>query len=184
MLAKLTEAAEAGIDLIQLREKDLPARDLEHLTGKCLKQVAGTCARLLVNSRLDIALACGAHGVHLPAHDLSVSEVRAICRQVGREMLISVSCHTPQEVASASAQGADYALFAPVFATPGKTATGIGALRQACLQAGTMPVLALGGVDLGNAADCLQAGAVGIAAIRLFQQQPITATVRALRQLG
>src|SRR6476646_3216951 len=108
LLARITECAAAGIEYVQLREKDLEARALEEMALKAMGVLGGSQTRLLINSRTDVALACGAHGVHLPANDLAASEVRAIFAQAGRsEPVIGVSTHSAAEVASAEAHGAD-----------------------------------------------------------------------------
>jgi len=202
LLDKIAEAASHAIDYIQLREKDLPTRDLESLAREATqiirnhsKLAAGHWATaLLINSRTDVALATAANGVHLRANDISPAEVRAAWKNAmcgagtpAREIsppdpLIAVSCHSPQEVAQAAANQATFAVFAPVFEkkdAPGTTPTGLEALRQACRA--RIPVLALGGVTLQNAAPCLQAGGAGIAAIRLFQHNDIATIVRKLR---
>lgn len=191
LLARIAECAAAGVDYIQLREKDLSVRELETLAGKAMAAIPGNSrARLLINSRIDVALACGAHGVHLPAGSLPASEVRAIwARTGGTAAIIGVSTHSVAEVAGAEAHGADFAVFGPVFEKSGTmNPAGLEQLRQAChrpaVAGAAMPVLALGGVTLENARLCLQAGAAGIAAIRLFQQGDIAETVRKLRAVS
>jgi thiamine-phosphate pyrophosphorylase len=193
VLDKIAEAVSAGINYIQLRDKDLSARDLESLAREAIQIIRNnkkSKTTLLINSRTDVALATEAHGVHLPANDLSPNEVRQIWKcgagALAREIsppnpLISISCHSPEEVAEAASNQASMAIFAPVFEkkdAPGSTAAGLEALRAACLA--RIPVLALGGITLQNAASCLQAGAAGIAAIRLFQENKISDTVRRL----
>jgi thiamine-phosphate pyrophosphorylase len=188
LLEKIAECAAAGVDLVQLREKDLSSRDLLALAQKtvaCLPPGAAT--RLLVNARTDIALASGAHGVHLPAGDLPASEARAIWGQVTRtHAVVGFSAHTPEEVALVASHGADFALFAPVFEKEGRSnPRGLVMLREACQRSrraeAFMPVLALGGITLENAATCFVAGASGVAAIRLFQQNPAAEVVNKLR---
>jgi thiamine-phosphate pyrophosphorylase len=205
LLAKVTEAALCGIDFVQLREKDLPPRQLEALAGAAVEAVRKTGAptRLLINSRTDLALATGADGVHLTSTDVAAGDAGAVwhaCagrQRTMRGITIAVSCHTPGEVRRAEAHGADFAVFAPVFekvAAPARPPAGLALLREACrgvgappnvegVGAGRMPVLALGGVTLDNARACLQAGAAGIAAIRLFQENEISRVVAALRAL-
>ncbi len=192
LLRKIADAAAAGVDYIQLREKDLNARELEALAREAVSvvrdsQEAGRKNRtaLLVNSRTDVALAAGADGIHLPANDASPPEVRAIFRKAAihcERALISVACHSPQEVAQAAAQGANLALFAPVFEKRGAAGAPpqeISGLRQAC--AAPIPVLALGGITLDNAESCRRAGAAGFAAIRLFQEHDVGELVSRLR---
>lgn len=191
LLAKIAECAAAGVDLVQLREKDLSTRALEELAHKALAALGGSRTRLLINSRTDIALACGAHGVHLPANDVPASEVRALMARVAMTgaglPVIGVSAHSVAEVASAEAHGADFAVFAPVFEKSGTAShEGLKLLREACHRTETaqppMPVLALGGVTLQNARQCVEAGAAGIAGIRLFQQNDVHAIVKELRE--
>jgi thiamine-phosphate pyrophosphorylase len=189
LLAKIAEATRCGVDVIQLREKDLSTRELEVLTRAALRVIGENSAQpvthLIINSRSDVAIACGADGVHLRSDDLSPSDVRKIWTHGGHPArpLISVSCHSEADVARAADEGADFAVFAPVFEkkdTPQNRAAGVDGLRQACGQ--KIPVLALGGVTLNNARACIDAGAAGIAAIRLFQQNDIAEVVRTLRR--
>jgi thiamine-phosphate pyrophosphorylase len=190
LLEKIAECAAAGIEMVQLREKDLEALALEELALKAMAALGASRTQLLINSRTDVALACAAHGVHLPAHDLRASEVRSIFAQAGAsEAVIGVSAHSVAEVASAEAHGADFAVFGPVFEKEGSTnREGLEQLRLICHRAEMaqppMPVLALGGITLQNAPRCLEAGAAGIAAIRLFQQNDVQAVVQKLRQRG
>jgi thiamine-phosphate pyrophosphorylase len=167
--------ASAGIDLIQLREKDLPAAWLANLARNLLKTLPAT-TKLLINSRLDIAIATAAHGVHLTAApgELTPAQVRQLYAAASLPLpVITVSCHTLAEVARARDHRVDGILFAPVFGkiiageivTPGQ---GLDELRAACTAAAPTPVYALGGVTLQNAPSCLEAGALGIAGIRLF----------------
>ena len=192
LLARISEAASAGVDYIQLREKDLPMRELELLARAAMSIVAnarrdhGVGTALLINSRSDVALAAHADGVHLRSDDISPLDVRKVwdAAHPATPALISVSCHTPEETTRAAANGANFAHFAPVFgkiSIPATKPAGLDALRKAC-RAG-IPVLALGGVTLENAPDCLKAGAAGIAAIRLFQENNIADVVRRLRSL-
>src|SRR5579864_4247381 len=189
LLAKIAECAAAGVEYIQLREKDLEIRALEELAMKAMAAIAGSKTRLLINSRTDVALACGAHGVHLPANDLSASEVRAIFARAGRsEMVVGVSTHSVAEVASVEAHGASFAVFGPVFEKSGSAnLEGLEQLRKICHRAEAaqppMPVWALGGITMENAQQCVAAGAAGIAAIRLFQQNDVSAIVKKLRAL-
>lgn len=192
LLGKIGEAARAGVDYIQLREKDLSTHELEALSGRALRRIhqlkavsSGLGTHLLINSRIDVSLASGANGVHLPADDLNPMEIRRLWKQFRAgepgTVTISVSCHSLEEVARAEASGADLAIFAPVFEkkdAPGSRPAGLDALRQACKA--RIPVLALGGVTLENAPACLDAGAIGIAGIRLFQENEIAQVVTRL----
>ncbi len=200
LLRKIEEAAAAGVEWIQLREKDLSSRALEALAKQAVAIVraartAGSSTRLLLNSRLDVALALGADGVHLTSRGLTFTEVRRVLQQFHEMSLtgspptssdfdISASCHTVEEVTSAAAAGASLVVFGPVFGkvdAPRILSAGLDQLHQAVTAAGSIPVFALGGVTLSNAASCLQAGATGIAGIRLFQQTDIAATAATLR---
>lgn len=193
LLKKIAEAAHAGVDYIQLREKDLSTRELEWMAREALRVVRGSrhpehSPALLINSRTDIAMATGAHGVHLRADDISPSDVSAIWKsatELGRKQstpLVGVSCHSVEEVAKAGSSGATFAVFAPVFEkknAPEVQARGLQVLQKACQQ--KIPVLALGGVTLENCGLCLDAGASGIAAIRLFQENAVAEIVSKLR---
>jgi len=189
LLNQIRLAAEAGLDFIQLREKDLPVRELEALATEAAEILRGSPtprARFLVNSRIDIAIAAGADGVHLRADDLPASEARAIFAKAGiSEMCIAASCHTIEEIAAAEAHGADFAVFGPVFGKDAEAGVGIEQLRAACNRPRAalprMPVLALGGVTPENATECMEAGASGIAGIRIFQSSEIQDLVRRLR---
>jgi thiamine-phosphate pyrophosphorylase len=157
----------AGVDLIQIRERDLPARQLLNLTEAAMRAAASTGAEVLVNDRIDVALSAGA-GVHLATRSLPARVVRAT---FGSEILIGVSTHNIDEARSAERGGADFLVFGPVFATESKRPfgppVGIKALREVCASV-HIPVLALGGISLLNFRDTLEAGASGIAAISLF----------------
>lgn len=172
LLAKIAEAARADVDYIQLREKDLSSRELEDLALAAVDIVRqnGTKSRLLINSRADIALAVGADGVHLRATDISPADVRRIWRSAGltTEPVVAISCHSETEVMAAKAASADFVVFGPVFGKGDAPGRGIAALSVACAHG--IPVLALGGVNAENARSCLEAGAAGIAGIRLFQE--------------
>ena len=213
LLEKISEAASCGVDYIQLREKDLPVRELEILAEQALNRIRAENSHtaLLINSRVDVAIAVGAAGVHLRSDDISPQDVfdvyktrreglrgaGALAREVlhgadtpfdsaqGRPVrenaaspIVGVSCHIPDEVVRAASH-ATFAVFGPVFEKNGASPTGLGALRDACGHG--IPVLALGGITLENANSCLQAGAAGIAAIRLFQENKIAEIVRKLR---
>ena len=191
LLLKIGAAAEAGVDWIQIREKDLSGKDCASLTHEALQRVAksprkAAPARILVNDRLDIALSQRAGGVHLGENSLPLAEVKRLVenRGKGKDFLIGVSCHSLEASRAAASGGADYLFFGPVFATPSKAAfgapQGLEQLAEVC-RAISIPVLAIGGITLENAADCLAAGASGIAAIRLFQNtRDISSVVQSL----
>jgi thiamine-phosphate pyrophosphorylase len=152
-----------GVDLVQIRAKELSGRALTELVRSAVA-VAGK--RVLVNTRTDVALACDAGGVHLPSHSIAPSAIRRITPP---GFLIGVSCHTIEELRTAESEGADFAVFGPVFPSQTKTLTpiGIDAFRTAA-QSVRLPVYALGGVTADNAALCVAAGAAGVAGISLF----------------
>jgi thiamine-phosphate pyrophosphorylase len=198
LLEEISEAARCGVDYIQLREKDLAARELESFAREAARVVSDASqspaqlgtksarSRLLINSRTDVALACGADGVHLRSDDISASEVRNVWKQAGRSSgpIVSVSCHSSEEVNHAASEGADFVVVAPVFeknTVTGTVPTGLSALRQTCQE--KIPVMALGGVTLENARACMEAGAAGVAGIRLFQDGEIGRAVEILRGL-
>ncbi len=186
LLGKIAEAARDGVDYIQLREKDLRGRELEMLAREMVGIVRqnSSSTRLLINSRVDVALAAGADGVHLRAGDVAPREVAMMLRAVTPRpthdnFIISISCHSLEDVTLAESEAADFAVFAPVFGKSGTRPAGLAALREACQ--GKIPILALGGVTVPNAASCLDAGAAGVAGIRLFQENKIEDVVRAVR---
>jgi thiamine-phosphate pyrophosphorylase len=185
LIAKIRECALAGVNFIQLREKDLSVRELEQLAAAAMAAIpASSATRLLINSRIDVALACGAHGAHLPGQSLSASEARSIFVRGGNARpIIGVSAHCANEVALAQAHGADFVVFGPVFAKNGLTNPAGLVELAAAAERSSMPVLALGGVTLQNAEQCLKAGAAGIAAIRMFQDNDVDSTVKALRRI-
>ncbi len=178
LLNQVRRWAAEGIDMIQLREKNLDAGALFALAEAILRVVRETnsSTKLLVNGRADVAIAARAHGVHLTAapDELTPEQVRTLFSHAGRPApFVGVSCHTIDEVRRAHADAADYILFGPVFEKRLRgdaVSQGIGVelLREACDTARPVPVLALGGVTRTNASECLQAGAAGVAGIRLF----------------
>ncbi len=187
-LARIRAAFAAGVDWVQVREKTMPVRDLCRLVERAAALPEKRRSRLLVNERADVALTCGADGVHLPAGSLPASAIR---RLAPAGWLVGVSCHTTEEVRRAAAEDASFAVLGPVFSTPGKgPPLGGDVLRQACALSGLstgaragspgpgFPVLALGGITVANAPACLAAGAAGLAGIRLFQADDLSAIVR------
>ena len=200
LLEKIKEAAAAGVDYIQLREKDLSARALENLARAALQTIKEVQletgspqlkTKLLINSRTDIALAAGADGVHLRSNDISPEEVRTILSQYRNtkpeteNFLVCISCHTIEDVRHAEREGADFAVLAPIFGKlvnhtikPRIQTLGLDTLRTACV--GKLPVFALGGVTIESAQSCLAVGAAGIAGIHLFQENDIDQIVRQL----
>lgn len=194
---KIEEIAAAGADWVQLREKDLPARELASLTRQALDIAAkvsakrGSTVRVFVNDRLDVAIAERASGIHLGEKGLPASEAKRLVESavrnqfVDESFLIGRSCHSIEAAQAAERNGANYIFFGPIFATPSKeafgTPQGLDRLQQVCRAVG-FPVVAIGGIGADNANSCIAAGAAGIAAIRLFQDafDPI-GIVRTLR---
>jgi len=169
-ILQLVEAAvAAGITLIQLREKNLNARVLFELALQSAQITRGSATRLLINDRADVARGAGADGVHLTTRSL---EPRTVRRTFGEEFLIGASTHSLAEARAAREGGADFVVFGPVFETVSKRMygepVGLEKLSEAARELGPFPIIALGGVTLENALDCLRAGARGVAAIRLF----------------
>jgi thiamine-phosphate pyrophosphorylase len=174
LVSLVREWAHGGVDYIQVREKDLPLTELQPLAAQVVEAVrqAGGSTRVLVNGPAQVALDSGADGVHLHggAGPAAVQAARQAYARVGREVVVSTACHSPEEIRQAT--GSSLLLFSPVFekvTNYGMTrGQGLAALRAAAVMARPIPVLALGGVDEKNAAACLEAGAAGVAAIRMF----------------
>jgi thiamine-phosphate pyrophosphorylase len=190
IVAQAAEAARAGVDLVQVRELDLDASSLVALVERVLRAVHGTTARVLVNDRLDVALAAGAHGVHLRGDSYPAARVRA---QAPRGFLIGRSVHAADEAAAvADDGGADFLVFGTVFHSaskpPGHRPSGLDALARVVDRAAGLPVLAIGGVTIGSMPLIAAAGAAGAAAIGLFQpaepgaRRGLADTVAGLRQ--
>jgi len=177
-LLRLVEGWTAGgVHFIQLREKDLAAADLQSLAREMAEKIDHDRTRLLVNvsaaESAALAVAAGADGVHLAGKPTpgAALRVRQIFRAAGANAIISVPCHTLDDIHVARKEQVDLMLFSPVFekfAGPKAEPQGLEALRRACAAAEGVPVLALGGVTSLNAQDCLTAGAAGVAGIRLF----------------
>ena len=183
VIDRIVQAAKAGIEYIQLREKDLSGRDLEALARSAVEAILGSASKLLINSRTDIALATLAHGVHLRDNDISPEQVRETWAhaELHSQPVIGISCHSAEQVCAAKDR-VDFAVFAPIFEKKDArdvVPAGLEELRRACRA--SVPVFALGGIRLENWRECLDAGAAGIAGIRLFQEGDLEATVRALR---
>lgn len=182
----IAAAAAAGISWIQLREKDLSAKDCSSLVRAVLAacRTSPSSPRIVVNDRLDVAIAERAGGVHLGEHSVPASEARRLIDNLRAvppasyashflaDFTVGVSCHSIASAKAAAAACADYIFFGPVFATPSKVEhgppQGLTRLTEVC-RAVAIPVLAIGGITAENASTCLHAGASGIAAIRLFQ---------------
>jgi thiamine-phosphate pyrophosphorylase len=199
LLKRIASAAAAGVDWIQIREKDLSGKDLSDLTRNAIAQMkqisqrSGQVPRILVNDRLDVAQYEGAGGVHLGENSLPATDVCKWLAANGKvaerdKFLVGMSCHSVEAAASAERAGADYIFFGPVFATPSKAPfgapQGLKRLAEVC-SAVTVPVLGIGGITRENAFDCFSVGAAGVAAIRLFQDvENFTSLVAALRAVS
>jgi thiamine-phosphate pyrophosphorylase len=170
ILQQIQQAIEASVDLIQIREKDLATRPLLELASRALELAKGSRSNLLINDRVDIALAARLAGVQLGHHSVGTGPVRKQLAEMN--LLIGASVHSLDEFLLAAAEGASFATLGPIFATPSKSAygppLGLELLTTVC-QCASIPVFALGGINLENYRSCLAAGAAGIAAIRLFQ---------------
>lgn len=187
LLPLILEAAHAGVDLIQIREKDLATRDLMELASAAVgaAQQAGSGSRVVVNDRLDVAMAVSAAGVHLGNQSMPAREVRKL---VPEDFLVGVSCHSLHETLEAESAGADYALLGPIYETPSKLQygppLGLEKLREVAARV-KIPVLALGGITVERVRDCLEAGATGIAGIAVFQScESLVQRIGELRKQG
>jgi len=191
---KIEALVSAGIDWVQIREKDLSAREVSWLARDSLLAAArhsyqgGKHTCILVNDRLDVAVAHGAGGVHLGEKSVPVKGAKYLIqtRSLQKDFLVGVSCHSIEAAKRASEGGADYIFFGPVFATPSKAVfgspQGMEKLAEVCSSV-SVPLLAIGGITVENAGACLAAGAAGIACIRLFQDTLDPAeTIRAVRE--
>jgi thiamine-phosphate pyrophosphorylase len=173
----------AEIDLLQIREKNLSASVLYELSARAARVTSGSATRLLINDRPDIAAAAGAEGVHLTTHSLPADVVR---RTFGDDFLIGVSTHSAREASIARGAGANFVVFGPVFETASKAEygapQGLTKLEKVSLGLSPFPVLALGGLTVSNVPACLDAGAQGIAAIRMFgDPEKLSDVVSAIR---
>lgn len=221
LLGVIRRATAAGVDWIQIREKNLSDRALAALAREAVAAAQGSSTRIVINGRLDVAIAARADGVHLGGDALPVADVASWCAQhvagyacpgsraasgdsgaglprlrsgqagqvpaAATGFLIGASCHSLAEAQAAERDGAHYIFFGPVFSTPAKIQygppQGISRLEEVC-RAVRVPVLAIGGITLDNAQECLRAGAAGIAAIRLFQDaSDLPALVSSLRKV-
>jgi thiamine-phosphate pyrophosphorylase len=191
---RIATAIAAGIDWVQIREKDLSAKRLASViqavaTSSSSEQDARAATKILLNDRLDLALTAGLNGVHLGESSLPVCDARQLAKRIAgeREFLVGASCHSLESAKAAERDGADYIFLGPVFATPSKAAfgapQGLELLVKVCGEV-SISVLAIGGITLENAQACLDAGAGGIAAIRLFQDTAdIDETIAALHAM-
>lgn len=169
---KIIETAiKAGVSMIQIREKNLPARLLFELTSQAVKIRKKSLTKIIVNDRADIAFAANADGVHLTSTSISTEVVR---QNFPPDFIIGVSTHTIKEVVSVKNKGADFAVFSPIFKTPAKEKygqpQGIDKLREVVKTAGDFPIVALGGINAENLTEVFSVKVRGIAAIRLLNE--------------
>jgi thiamine-phosphate pyrophosphorylase len=185
IIERIRVAVDARVDWIQIREKDLSARELFILSREAIRvaEAAGGYTRVLVNDRLDVAVAVDADGVHLGRESVSVSDVARWCRSGNAPpgFLIGVSCHRIEEALEVEQAGASYIFFGPVYDTPSKRSfgspQGIARFASVC-GAVQLPVIAIGGMNQENAEGAVKAGAAGIAAIRLVQESKDAASLK------
>ena len=165
----IAAAVAANIDLIQIREKAVTTSVLYELVRRGTELTRHSLTKLLVNDRADVAASAGADGVHLTTRSLPAQVVR---QSFGKDFLIGVSTHSLDQAREAREAGADFVVFGPVFQTPSKEGYGpaicLEQLNHVCAELDSLPVLAIGGVTQDNFAECLRAGAQGVAAIRMF----------------
>lgn len=179
LLAQLREAVAAGVDLIQVRERDLEAAELSSLVTEVVTLSRGSSTRVVVNDRLDVALACGADGVHLRSDSLPVAAARLLSP---KPFLIGRSVHSIEDAVKAAA--ADYLIAGTVYPTaskPGAVALGVEGLRAVVVRT-RLPVLAIGGVTVERIEDVAAAGAAGVAAIGLFSHPRLESVVAEVRR--
>lgn len=175
MLEKIRMAAQAGVDWVQIREKNLNGRESFELARAAVDAVSEGKALIFLNDRLDVAVAAGAAGAHLGRESLPARGAVLWCRggNAPAGFKVGISCHSVDEISKAEDAGAAYVFFGPVFDTPAKrkfgAPQGIAKLAEVCA-ATRIPVVAIGGVDSSNGAECIRAGASGVAAIRMFQE--------------
>jgi thiamine-phosphate pyrophosphorylase len=163
IFAIVRRAVDAGISLIQIREKHITTKQLFELAVEAAAIVSGSQTKLLINGRADVAVAAGADGVHLPEKGVPVAAVRRVWPS---PFLIGASVHGLESALSAKADRADFILYGPVFDSPGKSGVGLGALADICRSLEGFPVIAVGGIDGSNHRSVIESGAVGYAAIR------------------
>jgi thiamine-phosphate pyrophosphorylase len=171
VLEQVSAATEAGVDLIQIREKRLTARVQFELAARAVELTKGTATRILINDRADIAAGAGAAGVHLTRQSIETATIR---KTFGEDFLIGASTHSLVEATAAREGGANFAVIGPIFETSSKLEygrpLGLEALADTSRRLALFPLLALGGVSIENARPCLRAGASGIAGISLFAE--------------
>ena len=170
ILSNVRRSVAAGISLIQIREKYITTKQLHELAVEAAAIVSGSQTKLLINGRVDVAMAAGADGVHLPEDGLPVAETHLVCPA---PFLIGASVHSLEAAHSAKADGADFVLFGPVFDSLGKSGVGLEPLADICRALEDFPVLAVGGIDGSNHQSVIDSGASGYAAIRYLNNEKV-----------
>jgi thiamine-phosphate pyrophosphorylase len=195
ILQSIDAFASAGIDLVQIREKDLDEKQCGSLVGRAIHSAwshyrkGQSFTGIVVNHDVSVAITAKASGVHLTENSVSVTDaIETAAAYLRKDLWVGKSCHSLEGAKAAECEGADYLFFGPVFPTPSKDPfgppQGLDRLAEVC-RGVQIPVLAIGGITQENIPDCLASGASGIAAIRLFQDAPDpAATIRALRHLA
>ncbi|MEP7214433.1 MAG: thiamine phosphate synthase [Acidobacteriota bacterium] len=182
IIEAVVEAVRSSVAMVQIREKQLTAKQVFELTSGAVAAAAGSVTLVLVNERFDIAMAAGADGVHLRSNSMSPADIRSV---TPRGFIIGVSTHSTNDAITARDRSADFAVLGPVFATPGKPAPiGLEELRKTCELAGSFPILALGGIDASNVRSVIQAGAAGFAAIRFMNSGAGSEFVREVKNVS
>ncbi len=177
ILVQMRTAISEKVNLIQIREKLLSGKQLYEVTSMCSALTRGTSTKLLLNDRADIALSAGADGVHLTETSIPTAVIR---KTLGDKLIIGVSVHSKERAVAAGRDGADFAVYGPVFDTPGKgEAIGLESLSGACALAAPFPIIGLGGIDASNCGSVVRAGAAGVAGIRAFGNEK---GLRAIRE--
>lgn len=170
VLQQIESAIEAGISIIQIREKNLQAKFLFDLVIRAIDLSRNSTTKILINDRADIALAANADGVHVTSTSIPTKVIRS---NFPKNFIIGISTHKLEEVISAKIEGADFAVFSPIYHTPSKAEygepQGIEKLTEVVKTARDFPVIALGGVKLENIPEISRTGANGISAISLFE---------------
>jgi thiamine-phosphate diphosphorylase len=176
LLAQIEGAIAGGIDVVQIREAGLPARELARFARQCLNAVSDSRVRLIINDRLDVALAAHAHGVHLREDGITITDARRLTQ---RDFVVGRSVHAP--ATAARARSADYMIAGSVFESaskPGQPASlGLEGLRAVVRAAEECPVWAVGGISAAHAGEVIACGVSGVAAIGAFLPRARTSAV-------
>ncbi len=167
ILDTVKRSIDSRISFIQVREKQISTRQLFELASAAAEMVSGSKTKLLINGRADVAMAAGAHGVHLPEDGVPVADVRRVAPP---DFLIGASIHSLEAALSARSAGADLVVAGPVFDSQGKQGRGLAWLGEICKSLEDFPVLAVGGIDGSNYTSVLESGASGYAAIRYLNE--------------